>query len=454
MEERKYYPLSSAQYALIGLANLVNDLNATALIAHVDFRSDINDDVMIRAIQETYRRLPYCRVRIHRDEEGSLSQYLSDEPAPAVPVEYLTSEQEKHQDEIFRKWNLEYMPDGFFETCLTNMRLIHYEDGHKGLYYCIQHIIMDGYAGIYTLEYVSRVYIAMMEGKELPAPGPLPWDLVLDDMAYVGSEEYNKKLAKFVDKHYVTEPQFTSINGLGSHEFFPGKRYGEAQHDDQFFAKVIRHPMDKAFTDRIDEAAAKSHLSPQIYFLLAIRSYLAAVSDSDDVMVNCLISRRSTKYQKAAGMTLANSHWVRTIYPDTVSFSEALSRVYDVQSDCYRNARLKRDDVVRLVHERFNTPPEGCYGSVWLTYFPKKELPLDTLNLDVDYVSQGFIPIPLYVMILPDSTRGTMSATYWHAYNYIQPESIEKLHAFTLKFLTKGIENPDKSIKELVNECL
>lgn len=454
MEERKTYPLTRAQEGIVALADMLQTIDSLQLIAHVDFRSEMDEALLIEAIAESVRRLPYCRVRVCRGEDGKMRQYMSDEaPAPVTAVTF-TEEEVARQDEIFREWNQEFFPGTIEDLPLARFRLIHYPDGHLGMYFVIQHIIMDGYSGLRTLEYVCRVYVAMRDGKALPKPADEPWKLIENDRAFTGSERWQKQRDSFLERYYATEPQFTSVNGLGSPEFVEGARCGRRQQFTQFFGETIRHPLPPEFVTRVSEAARGFHVSPQILYMLALRSYLGRVSGTDDVMVNGLLAARGTLYEKNCGMNLANSHFLRIVIPESQSFSEAIDKVYEAQGDAMRICKVINVDVMNQVYRRYKTPADSFYGTTWLTYFPPMELPRDELELDGDFVSQGLIPTPLYLMILPDSSRGTLCATYWYAQDYVQPESVEKLHAFLLKFLENGVAHPERSLKELIDESI
>lgn len=454
MEERKTYPLTRAQYGVISLADMLQSIESLQLIAHVDFRNKVDEALLVKAIYESVRRLPYCNVRFCRDENGKMLQYMSDEePAPVTTVDF-TEEDAARQEEIFREWNHEFYPGTIENMPLARFRLIHYADGHLGMYFVIQHLIMDGYAGIKTLAYVCRMYIAMLDGTELPKPVDEPWKLVADDLGFQGSERWKKQHDTFFERYYQTEPCFTSVNGLGSPEFVEGKRYGKRQDYTQFFGATIRHALPQELVERVNEAARGFNVSPQIFYMTALRSYLGHVSGTDDVSVNGLLASRGTLYEKNCGMNLANSHYVRTIIPESTRFCDAIEQVYKVQGDAMRICKVSNYDVINDVYAKFEVPSDSLYGTTWLTYFPPVELPQDKLDLDGGFVSQGLIPTPLYLMIHPDSSRGTLCATYWYAQGYVQPESVEALHAFLLRFLDKAVKAPEESIGKLIEAAL
>lgn len=453
MDSPVTYPLTSSQKAIAVLADFLHSLDALALIAYVDFKSEIDDKRMLYAIRETGMRLAYLRVRFCRGEDGSARQYLSeDEPLPAELVDF-SAENEEDQEEQFRTWNREAFPDDYTDIQLYRFKLLRYPDGHRGLYFCLNHLIMDGYAGIYTLQYLSRVYSAMCKGEPLPDPSPEPWKLVENDLSFYGSPRYSAGREKLL-RRYETEPCFTSVNGLGSPEFVDGRRCGRKQDPTQFFAQVVRHPLPKALTDRVVEESVKRGVSPQTYYLLALRSYLGRVSGTDDVTVLCPFTCRSTLYEKSCGLNTTNSHWVRSVISDDRSLADALLELSDIQRDVMRYSKIINAEVLQCVYERFQTGGSMTYAPTWLSYFPPMEMDGDVMDLSAKFVSNGFAPTPLYMLVLPDSNKGTMSAAYWYAEGYTRPESVEALHAFLLRFLENSLNGPEQSVGSLIDASL
>ena len=53
MEERKTYPLTRAQEGIVALADMLQTIDSLQLIAHVDFRSEMDEALLIEAIAES-----------------------------------------------------------------------------------------------------------------------------------------------------------------------------------------------------------------------------------------------------------------------------------------------------------------------------------------------------------------------------------------------------------------
>ena len=447
------YQLTTSQKVVAALADYVHSLELLSLIAVVDFECEINEEVLLEAISKTAKRLPYCNVRFRRLEDGSVVQYSCEEEPEPVEVVDFTLESEEEQEEQFREWNSEAFPGNFENIQLYQFKLLRYPDGHHGLFFAFQHFIMDGYAGIYTLHYLSKVYIALLRGKELPAPGPEPWKLVEDDIAYHASPRYQKGLEK-LSAQYETEPCFASLNGRGAPEFIEDKRYGRSQNFSQFGGSVIRHPLSPVLSKRIENEAKRLNISAQNFYLLALRSYLGRVSETDDVTVITLLACRSTLFEKQCGLNTADAQLVRSIIPDSCSFGDAVLKLADIQNEELRYAKVINNDILRILRNRFDVPQDCTYAPAWMSFFPAVTFEEGQLDLTVRFISNGWATSPFYMLVLPDSNRGTQSATYWYAVGYTFPESIERFHAFMLKFLEKGIGQPDRTLGELIDESL
>ncbi len=449
----KEYPLTAAQNVVANLADFVHTLELLSLIAVVDFKSEIDEELMKKAIVESVKRLPYCNVRFRRREDGTVVQYLcGNEPEPIETVD-LSQEEEANLEEVFRQWNRDAFPESFEEIQLYKFKILHYQDGHQGLFFCFQHFIMDGYAGIYTLHYVSKVYTSLLCGTELPSPGPEPWPLIDNDLAFHASPRYQKGFQKLCS-YFDTEPCFSSINGAGAPEFVEGKRYGKKQDFSQFGGGMISYPLQPAFGEMIEKEAKRLNIAPLNFFLLALRSYQGRVSNTDDVTIASLVCCRSTLFEKHCGMNMADSQLVRSVIPDDCSFQDAVLMLSDIQNEELRYAKVVDSEVISAVNEKYGVPENGTYFSSWLTYFPPVTHGEGLIDLSVKFVTNGWAAIPLYMLIIPDSNHGTMSATYSYALGYTPRENVERFHAFMLKFLEKGIAQPDKAIGTLVDESI
>ena len=450
MENTIYYPLNGAQQELMNLFSFYPDMTILNLAMRMDFVEEINEQTLFEAVRETEKRLPYLGIRFC-EKDGETVQYVSDEIRDCEVVDLPDRTSPEQVNETLEAWTASAFRSPILDKPLCLFRLYRLADGRKGLYLCGHHFIMDGYALLYTADYLTRVYEALDTGKELPAPAPAPWKALADDIAYYSSERFQRDHQRNM-QNFKTEPHFTSLNGLGSPEFIEGKRYGKSLGFDQLDGEVRSYPIPKSLAAKVEEAAKASRFQPGDYYLTALRTYLGHVSGTDDVTVLTSLSGRRSNYELSCGFALVGVSFMRTIIPETTSFTEAVHTTSNVQMGNFRHPKtLDRKDELT---EAFGVSPDNTYISTMFAYLGVFDLEHRYLKLNVQFVGAGQSNEPLYMIVVPRSCNGDLSAAYMYSTGYTRRESIEKFHSFMLRFLELGLDNPDKSIGELVEKSL
>lgn len=453
MEEIKYYPLSKEQQGLVMLAGVFPFPNLLYLLTEIDFVSEISEERLLEAIRITGERLPYSRVRLHDMEDGSTMQYCSDAAPDPVDVIDLSEGTEEDLEALKLQWRKEKFPNNQRDVQLYRFRLIRRASGKHLLHLVVHHFIMDAYAMMNTVRYVDSVYAALTRGEQLPPEGPLPWKLLEEENAYFGSRKEERD-GEWWRAQFETEPIFCSVNGLGGPEFVEGKRYGRKQTFQQMYTGLLRMRIPKELVEKVNTAAAQQKVSPQVYYMLALRSFLAHENRSDDVMVVMPMAMRSTLYQKAAGFSIAKTAPVRTVFPSSLSFEEALALLASVENEVYRHGHYEYFNLKAYMFPRYGVPADCTYDSVWLTYQPFFKMGSSELDFSARMILNGFVPIPLYLLVQPQDDSGDLYGIYCYALDYTKKESCEKLHAFMLRFLELGSAEPEKSLEDLIRRSL
>lgn len=453
MAEREYHRLNTTQEGLSLLFSFYPDIHILNLSLRMDFEKEINESTLLEAIRLTGMRLPYLRVRLHKMEDQTTVQYLSEEEPLPTPVLDYSDRTGEEITKILHDWTYDAFPDSIYDTQLYFFRLVKMPAGKRCLYFCGQHFIMDGYALLYVIDYLDRVYAALDQGTDLPEAGPLPWKQVEDDWSYHTSERYQKDLQRWA-RRFDTEPQFTSVNGLGSPEFIEGKRYGKGLGLDQLDGEIIRRPIPAELAQRVSVSSGKLNVSPSTYYLLALRSYLGHVCKTDDVMICGSVTCRASRYEKSCGMDVATQQFFRSVIPGEMSIKNALLTLSEIQNDVLRHPRGHSIDIQRNLHERYGVPFGCVYYSVQYSYLPLFDLDKRYLKFRPGFISNGQTNQPLYLMVLPEGTDGTLSATYAYSPAYTDPANVERLHAFILRFLDKGLNASDTPTGELIEEAV
>ena len=82
---------------------------------------------------------------------------------------------------------------------------------------------------------------------------------------------------------------------------------------------------------------------------------------------------------------------------------------------------------------RFEVPDDCTYDSVWLTYQPYFKMGSSELKFVAKMLDNGFVPIPLYMLVQPQDDTGDLYGIYCYALGYTKKESCEQLHAFMIR---------------------
>lgn len=451
MKEYTCYPLMRAQKSLADVLGIAPKRPILNLSVRVRFYEPVDENRLAESVRLLPTILPYCSVRFTR-KGGELMQYLSEEKPNGLEVFDAQKLSDEKLDARYREWARELFPNQCLDVQLYRVRFVRRGDCGE-LFFCGHHYIMDAYAVIGAIECLAKIYKALEDGTPLPAKAPLPWEMVEQDAQYYASPRYASDIAWWTEL-YRTEPHFTSLNGLGSPEFLDGHNYGKGQGITQLKSSWINRLIPATLVQKVNDAAASRRIAVQLYYLLALRSFLGYVSGTDDVIVDTLIARRATLVQKRGGLTRANAIPFRSIIPQSCSFDEALGILDGLQKEMYRHADVMIDGFREIINARHNTPRGCTYHTAWFTYQPYFDLSKTNLRFRANSVSSGEAVAPLYLYITPQDMSGDLIAGYSIAENYIRPEVVDRFHAFLLRFLENGINEPSLEICKLIEKCL
>ena len=452
MEERTCYPLMRAQKGLALLFGFYPDKQILNICVRVRFAETVDEDRLAESIRLLPSILPYCRIRICL-KDGQFEQYVSDDAPEAMEIYDAPGRTEEEMQALYSDWAHELFPNDCMDVQLYRARLVRREDNCRELFFLGHHFIMDAYAVIGAIEHIGKIYKALEDGTPLPKEAPLPWEMVEQEAQYYASPRYEADVAWWKE-FYREEPHFTSLNGLGSPEFIDGHSYGRGQNFTQLKGIAIDRVIPASLVERVNAAARDSRLAVQLYYLLALRTYLGKVSGTDDVIIDTVIARRSTLTQKRSGLSRANTLPLRSVIAPDTSFRDALLILDGIQKEIYRHADVLLEDFTGIINAQHKTPPGCTYHTTWLTYQPYFDLSKSDLKFQANSIHNGAAATPLYVYITPQDASGELIATYNIALNYIRPESVDRFHAFLLRFLENGILTPEESIGSLLGKCL
>jgi len=447
-----YIPLSSGQKGLMDYYGHL-PTQFLNLVARIDLETEIDEDVALEAIRTAVKLLPYCCLRLHDDKEKGLVQYLSDEEPQGIELLDFTKKSESWVDDFCVEQAGTAFGNNARDVQLYSVKLLRVAGGKHIALFRVHHVIVDAYALMYMISYFDKCYAALSSGTELPPEGLDPIIDIEQSWKYDDSNR-SKADIEWWKKNLGKELHFTSINGKGNPEFVKGQNYGRDLTMLQRRRKTITRQIPKELVDKVNASAIEYNVSPQIFYMLALRTYLSIVCDTDDVTIDCTVARRATLVAKKSGMTRANMVWMRSVISPKVSFAEGVRQLSDVQRETYRHADFLVTNMGQILKDTEYKAPAGMtYKTILMTYQPYFDIENAHFKFTAQQVTNGVASCPLYLNIMPLDASGSLWAYYQYAVGYTKPESLESFHKFMLKFVDGGIDNPEKTLEQLWDEC-
>ena len=452
MSKPEYFRLSSDQIALYvyvyGAPRALLNMPT-----RVDFEEPIDEEKALEAIKLTVKRLPFCTIRMTEYEKDKFWQYYCDEEPQGIEIVDFSDKTEEEMDKYLLKKARDPLPNNYNDVQLYDAKLLRRPDGLHTLFFNGYHMIMDSVGLITVITYFFKVYESLVKGTELPAPGIGPEKHIEKSWKYMESKRWQEDVDWWREK-FSTEPHFSSMNPRPSPEYEEGTSYGWPLRPDQYLCTSMPIRIPAETVGKINAAALERNMSPQIFFALALRTWLSKMSGSDDVCFDTTGSRRSVLFERDCGMTMAHQITWRSIISGDTAFGEALRQLDISQKEMYRHISVDMKDYLGWTNERYGFPKNAIFRNMVFTYQPY----FNTEGLDIkfhaDHVNTGYAFQSLYLNLMPHDASGDLYVDYIYSHNYLDGENLKRFHAFMMKFILAGIEDPDKTIDELVAECM
>ncbi|MBR5428654.1 MAG: hypothetical protein IK118_09925 [Clostridia bacterium] len=452
MSEPNYFRLSSDQEALYAYV-LGAPRALLNMPTRVDFEEPIDEAKAFEAIKLTVKRLPFCTLRLHEYEENKFKQYYSDEEPQGFEIVDMTDKSDEEIDEYLADLAREPLPNNYNDVQLYDAKLIRRSGGLHILYFNGYHMIMDSVGLISVIAYFFKVYEALVDGTELPAPGPGPEKHIEKSWQYFDSKRCQEDI-DWWKSLFSTPPHFSSMNPRPSPEYVEGENYGWPLRPDQFLCTSMPLRIPAETVNQINEAALANNMSPMIYFALALRTWLYKMSGSEDICFDTTASRRSTLYERECGMTLAHQIVWRSVVPGGDTFKEGLNKMNIAQKEMYRHHSVVWD-YWHNTNELHGYPEDSIFSRcVVFTYQPYFNAEGLKVKFHANHVNTGYAFQPLYLNLMPHDASGDLWADYLYSHNYLDGENLRHFHEFMMKFILAGIADPEKTVDQLADECM
>ncbi len=457
---RECYPLTPAQLVHIYTLKYSPTQEVVNIGTGQYLQTKLNVAALREALNRAVERCESMRMRIWKDPEtGEMWQYI--EPYQNEFFEYydFSEWQEDKVTEVLTKWTSQ--PFDTFGGKLSRIVIVSLPDGYNGYYFNVHHSCMDSGSVIAFAKDVMEIYSSLLYGMPYPKPMTSYIESVKKDLEYEGSRKQKRDEEFWHKQLAMPEPIYTDYRGKDKLMQFreqsgnPDQRWGMLTSSNGDGA-TITYELDVDSTKKILDFAHEHDIPVSAVILHAIRTVLSKFNDNEtDVTIRDFVSRRSTVLNKKCGGVRMHCFPLRTIMPLDTTVLDSMKIIKKAQEELFVHADYSTLKYMAETRETYGVAPGGSYHSMNFTYQPA------TLNSVVPYLkdigfksrwySSGKQPQPMYITAMHRPGDGGLNFFFGYQKDCATPEEIEFLYYFTGRVLFRSIENPDKTIQEIID---
>lgn len=421
---------------------------------------DLNISVLREALNRAVERCESMRLRIWQDPETEeLWQYVV--PYKNRYFEYYDfsalSEEKAHA--ILDRWTSQ--PFDTFGGELSRIVIVSMPNGYNGYYFNVHHVCMDSSSIIAFTKDVMDIYCYLMYDLPHPKPTTSFIESVKKDLEYQGSKKHQRDAEYWHAKLAQPEPMYTDYTGPGrliqlrKELNKPDLRWGKLS-SKTGEGNTVTYDLDVDSTNKLIEFAAEHDVPVSVVILHAIRTVLSKFNDNEkDICIKNFVSRRSTLLHKKCGGVRMHCFTLRTIVEPDDTVLEAMNKIKKEQQDMFLHADYSTMMYYYEERMRYGYEQDGGYHSVGFTYQPASSKSIVSYLKGVPFrsrwYSSGRQAQPLYITAMHRPGDGGLTFYFGYQTDITTPEEIEFLYYFTGRVLFRSIENPDKTVQEIID---
>ena len=454
------YPLTPAQIVHIYTLKYSPTSEIVNIGTGQYFQTKLNIAALREALNRAVERCESMRLRFWKDPEtGEMWQYVV--PYTNEYFEYydFSEWEESRVEEVLNKWTSQ----GFdtFGGKLSRIVIVSLPNGYNGYYFNVHHSCMDSSSVIAFAKDVIEIYCSLLYGLPYPKPMTSYIESVKKDFEYEGSKKQKRDEEYWHKQLDMPEPIYTDFTGPGrlmqlrQKNNNPNQRWGVLSTSNGD-GNTITYELDVDSTKKIMDFAQKYDLPVSAVILHAIRTVLSKFNNNEtDICIRDFVSRRSTILNKKCGGVRMHCFPMRTIIPLDATVLESMRVIKKAQEDLFLHADYSTLKYVVEMRKKYNIEGDGCYHSVSFTYQPGTLggiVPqLKGIGFKSRWYSSGKQPQPMYITAMHRPSDGGLNFFFGYQTDCATPEEIEFLYYFTGRVLFRSIENPEKTIKEIID---
>lgn len=417
----------------------------------------IDFDVMTEAFNIEIERNDCLRLVFFK-QNGKIMQYFRDPyRIGSVPVYNFKSDEEREKVLTADAQK----PIKMLKGEIFRLKYFTTYDGRYGVYINIHHLVMDNAAVFAFFNDLFAVYDHLKNGKPMPKPLGSYEDRIKRELAYV-EDKSNLEKEKAAYTEYITrngEPLYLGVEGPKLLEAERKKKKDPSINAPSLFdpihdkAELTKTTFSPELSEKFFAFCENNNVSPECLVQLALRMHLSKINNGHlDTYFICLCTRRRTLVEKRSGGTVTAPLPWRVHLEEDDTFMSALDKMADAQVWAFRHMDYPYLEYRDLQRELFNYSAAAGSSTMMFSWMPINEKSIN--GWEYEYVGYGlgrYIMV-LYTFAMKDAHSGCLKLSCLHRTKFVSVEDIKALQNGTKRALEIGLENPDISVKELLEK--
>lgn len=454
----KLYNIIPSQETMYLMVKYSFSKQITQIPTSITVDIDIDFDVLTKALNIEFERNDSLRLRFTKVDKQIKQYFLPSFKMNKVPMKYFRSAEE--QKAFFEKdaqVPVRFLKDECFRICFYKIA-----NGGSGIYFNVSHLNMDALGAVIFYLDLMGVYQALMTNSDLPEPLYSYEEYIQGELEKVGSKKRFDKHEKWYREYFAKggEPFYAGVHGPEFLEKYrakkkdPSIRVPAAYNPIYDKCNMINGHVGTEDAAKIFDFCKKHSIAPESLFMFGLRTHCSAINyRTEDVFMMATCSKRATVKEKRMSGCLVQPVQVRTILSEDKTFMEGLNEYTSVRAQLYRHMDYPYITARDLSREMYNynlIQGPACMMFSWIPI----PIGMDVgFKFDFRFYDLGRYFTPLYTICSPDPTDNGINLNYMYRIKLSEKKQIEALHRNAMKVVMAGIENPDITIKELLDMC-
>lgn len=447
MENKELYELTEGQSVVVNALKYMKHKEVLNIALELQIDNEIDLQILIQAINLAALRNSNNRTRIVKNGD-TFYQYYSNEAQEKI--EYIEFDDEKSYNKYIDEFaRIPFGKDGMSGQ-LYKVSIIKKPNGKIAICGSFSHLIYDVYAATMFFKEIFDIYQALIDNQPLPKEASSIFQVYETQKKYLTSKKHENDLA-YYEKEYETEPQYTILSGKKSKAFPKKGRSGpiEVVLDPSYKGESLLFPIDNEFRDAVYDYANKNSITPQTVYMLACRTFLSCVCETNDVTFDATINKRSTIIEQKAGGTMADTILFRTVFENDITFKEAIDISYSRLLEYYKHSYLSKNEISNIFRRKANISEMNKYTTTIFTYQAPTKLS-NNIEYSIKRLTNGREWVACYINIIPCNSKNEYVVDYSYMPKLISEQTIRDYHSFMINFIKEGIKNDGKKINDII----